>query len=91
MGPARIDKVDHVLLEFETRFRVGGERYLLIGERMRVMEEERGLGEGHYAYVPATFHFGSVASRRFTIATRVSGGFGSVGIETLEPWIAGPQ
>ena len=61
MGPARIDKVDNRLLQFKTHFRVGGEHSLHIGERMRVMEEKRRLGEGLYAYVSATFHLSSVA------------------------------
>ena len=57
----------------------------------RIMEEKRRRGEALDDHVPDAFLAAAAATRGLAVVTRNSGEFRNTGVETVDPWTAGPQ
>ena len=56
----------------------------------RIMEEKRRRGEPLDSHVPDAFLAAAAASRGLAVVTRNTGEFRNTGVETANPWTAGP-
>ena len=57
----------------------------------RIMEEKRRRGEALDDHVPDAFLAAAASTRGLTVVTRNTGEFRNTGVETVDPWTAGPQ
>ena len=57
----------------------------------RIMEEKRRCGEALDDHVPDAFLAAAAATRGLAVVTRNTGEFRNTGVETVDPWTAGPQ
>ena len=57
----------------------------------RIMEEKRRRGEALDDHVPDAFLAAAAATRGLAVVTRNTGEFRNTGVETVDPWTAGPQ
>ena len=57
----------------------------------RIMEEKRRRGEALDDHVPDAFLAAAAATRGLAVVTRNTGEFRNTGVETVDPWSAGPQ
>ena len=57
----------------------------------RIMEEKRRGGEALDDHVPDAFLAAAAATRGLAVVTRNTGEFYNTGVETVDPWTAGPQ
>ena len=57
----------------------------------RIMEEKRRRGEALDDHVPDAFLAAAAATRGLAVVTRNTGDFRNTGVETVDPWTAGPQ
>ena len=57
----------------------------------RIMEDKRRRGESLDDHVPDAFIAAAAATRGLAIVTRNTGEFRNTGIETVDPWTAGPR
>ena len=57
----------------------------------RIMEEKRRRGEALDDHVPDAFLAAAAATRGLAVVTRNTGEFRNTGVETVDPWNAGPQ
>ena len=57
----------------------------------RIMEDKRRRGEALDDHVPDAFLAAAAATRGLTVLTRNTGEFRNTGVETVDPWAAGPQ
>ena len=56
----------------------------------RIMEEKRRRGEALDDHVPDAFLAAAAATRGLAVVTRNTGEFRNTGVETVDPWTAGP-
>ena len=56
----------------------------------RIMEDKRRRGEALDDHVPDAFLAAAAATRGLAVVTRNTGEFRNTGVETLNPWTAGP-
>ena len=56
----------------------------------RIMEDKRSRGEALDGHVPDAFLAAAAATRGLSVVTRNTGEFRNTGVETVDPWIAGP-
>ena len=57
----------------------------------RIMEEKRRRGEALDDHVPDAFLTAAAATRGLAVVTRNAGEFRNTGVETVDPWTAGPR
>ena len=57
----------------------------------RIMEDKRRRGEALDDHVPDAFLAAAAATRGLAVVTRNTGEFRNTGVETVDPWAAGPQ
>ena len=57
----------------------------------RIMEERRRRGEPLDDHVPDAFLAAAATTRRLAVVTRNTGEFRNTGVETVDPWTAGPR
>ncbi len=57
----------------------------------RIMEDKRRRGEALDDHVPDAFLAAAAATRGLAVVTRNTGEFRNTGVETLDPWTAGPR
>ena len=57
----------------------------------RIMEDKRRRGEALDDHVPDAFLAAAAATRGLAIVTRNTSEFRNTGVETVDPWNAGPQ
>ena len=57
----------------------------------RIMEDKRRRGEALDDHVPDAFLAAAAATRGLAVVTRNTGEFRNTGVETVDPWTAGPQ
>ena len=57
----------------------------------RIMEEKRRRGEALDDHVPDAFLAAAAATRGLAVVTRNTGEFRNTGVETVDPWTAGPR
>lgn len=57
----------------------------------RIMEDKRRRGEALDDHVPDAFLAASAATRGLAIVTRNTSEFRNTGVDTVDPWNAGPQ
>ena len=57
----------------------------------RIMEEKRRRGEALDDHVPDAFLAAAAATRGLAVVTRNAGVFRNTGVETVDPWTAGPR
>ena len=57
----------------------------------RIMEDKRRRGEPLDDHIPDAFLAAAAASRGLAVVTRNTSEFRNTGVETVDPWIAGPR
>ena len=57
----------------------------------KIMEEKRRRGEPLNDHVPDAFLAAAATTRGLAIVTRNTGEFRNTGVETVDPWVAGPR
>ncbi len=57
----------------------------------RIMEEKRRRGEALDDHVPDAFLAAAASTRGLGVVTRNTGEFRNTGVETVDPWTAGPR
>ena len=57
----------------------------------RIMEDKRRRGEALDDHVPDAFLAAAAATRGLAVVTRNTAEFRNTGVETLDPWTAGPR
>ena len=57
----------------------------------QIMEDKRRRGEALDDHVPDAFLAATAATRELAVVTRNTGEFRNTGVETVDPWAAGPQ
>lgn len=57
----------------------------------RIMEDKRRRGEPLDDHVPDAFLAAAAATCRLAVVTRNTGEFRNTGVETVDPWTAGPR
>lgn len=58
---------------------------------VRIMEDKRRRGEALDDHVPDAFLAAAAATRGLAVVTRNTCEFRNTGVETVDPWIAGPR
>ena len=57
----------------------------------QIMEDKRRRGEALDDHVPDAFLAAAAATRGLAVVTRNTGEFRNTGVETVDPWVAGPR